>query len=242
MKITDIQITDLPEDRLRSRFARALYFPDIPQKEEVHEQELNAIETALKSFVSGESAEDLAFQLDGQRNLTNRLKGDLRDNRSKLKSVLKDLKAARKRLTPLEEQIKSQQKELFEKSMTIDSQRVELKILRNEIGPVMDLKKKYSEAQSQLARIADENKSLKQEISDVREVNREISVSKNAGELEALNDKLHQATAREEMMDKRLEILRRDLDIVNQTNELLRNRLAELEPPVSEVPRRVVGY
>lgn len=305
----DIQKSGLTRDRLRSRFARALHFPDKPKPRNVHAQEMDALETKLKSFISGETVEELQGQLEGQRKLAKRLKGNLQDNRSKLRSVLKDLKAARERLSPLQTQIKVQQKDLFEKSLTIDSQRVEIKILRNEIGAVLDLKQKFAETHAQLALLTNQNQDLKNQVSDYRDrngqletenparretlraLNAEIETLKNTEsenraeiamlrseneaaktrqselieqlttlqnsnaahdadqsnsvnpvQIEALNEKLHQASAREAMMTKRLDILRRDLDIVNQTNEMLRSQLGALRTFEPEFPKQVVGF
>ncbi len=297
-------------DRLRSRFARDLHFPEKPQPDQIHHNELDHIETALRSFVSGDTVEDLGEQLEGQRTLVKKLTSNLKDNRSKLRSVLADLKASRKRLSMLEGQMNGQKKDLFEKSMTIDSQRVEINILRNEIGAVLELKQQFSDAQSRLSQMQIENQNLRDEISNLRQLKidqnigqareetlralnqeieqlkrsqadrqAEIGVIKSENEalktkqtalekekeglrrtesnvvslerspndlakIDTMSSQLHQAEAREEIMNKRLDILRRDLDIINQTNEMLRGRLAELENADTRttIPKQVVGF
>lgn len=64
----------------------------------------------------------------------------------------------------------------------------------------------------------------------------------DTSQIQALNDKLHHAAAREAMMEKRLDILRRDLDIVNQTNEMLKGRIAVYEAKALDIPKHAVGF
>jgi len=283
----------LSKGLLRSRFAKALHFSHKPQAEDVHAKELDAMETALKSLVHGDTMEELQEQLSGQKKLVQRLKGNLQDNQAHMRSVLNELKASRNRLTPLESQIQSIKSELFDKSMTVDSQRIEINYLRSELDSVAQKQQQYSEADKSLTELSNENQTLKNEVQVLRARNSELEALTPAGQdtlnalnadieilkntekenraeiaflksesktalkreaelveqletmqasssavgagpidtaqIQALNEKLHQATAREAMMEKRLEILRRDLDIVHQTNEMLRGRLTNLK-------------
>ena len=298
----------LTKGLLRSGFAKALHFANKPQAEDIHAKELDAMESALKSLVSGDTMEDLQEQLEGQRNLVRRLKGNLQDNQSKMRSVLGELKAARKRLSHLDRHIKAQQKDLFEKSMIIDSQRVEIEYLREKLDDVTETRANFSNAQALLTNLQTENQTLKSELSDIRRrnseletlgpagrealsaLNAEIEVLKKAeaenqaeiaflksenltaqkrqsellkeltalrdsgvtlsagpidtAQIQALNEKLDQAQSREAMMEKLLETLRRDLDIVHQTNEMLRGRLAKQKSRDTHIdfPKQAIGY
>lgn len=293
----------------RSAFARALHFNEKPQKDDIHESELDQMEIALRAFASGESMEELRGQLDGQRALVKRLKGNLKDNRSKLRATLKDLKAARKKLAPLKDHVQTQRKELFEQSMRIDSQRIEIKHLRQELETAAQNRHKFSMAHATLSRLSQENQHMKDEILELRirhrelenmapadpeilrslnadiaalkaaetehlseiaflkseneisrkkqtelmqeliELRKTVPAQKSAdpidtAQIRILNEKLEEAAKRETILEQRLEILTRDLDIVNQTNDMLRGRISKMETlrTAFEYPKQAVGF
>lgn len=299
----------LNQNMFRSAFARALHFRDEPRLEEDHKADLRHLEKALNTVACQDTPEELKEQLDGQVALVTRLKGNLKDNRSKLRATLRDLKASRKKLAPLQEHIQAQRKELFENSMVIDSQRVEINHLRSELETNTQLKHKFSVAHATLARLSQDNQRLKDEILDLRIRNRELEASGPTGEdilkslnseiaelkaakteyqseidflksenkaaqdrqtslmgelielrksapvetasgpidtgqIRQLNDKLQAALEREALLEKRLDILTRDLDIVHQTNDMLRGRISKMETLQAQIdmPKQAVGF
>ena len=110
-----------------------------------------------------------------------------------------------------------------------------LKSLNNEIAA---LKAEKTDYQSEIDFLKTENKAAQDRqtelMGELIELRKTAPMENASGLIETaqirlLSDKLQAASERETLLEKRLEILTRDLDIVHQTNDMLRGRISKME-------------